>query len=177
MANQKKKSYKTERKVSYKSKKKSKKEKTMMAISISIIILAILAISYIGFDRFDIGAKLNHQDLSVISYRNTTTNITENRINISGNLEGGYVDYIPFVDHQEQTRLKLTFLSEYPITVYFILNDSDYEAFMSNQTFRVYPNCFFVFKTNSTINCQITTGGIIIYNPTHNETNFEVIGY
>ena len=140
--------------------------------SLKIIVLVLFALAF----AFLISAQWifpHPHDYSLLASKNSSANF----LNITGKLEPGYVSYLPFVDHNQTTELKLAFISTYPIDVYFVPSDTDYENFMKNIDFKNYKGCFFRQENSTTIDCNVSTGGIIVYNPGNQTTDFEIIGH
>ncbi len=139
------------------------------SLKITVLVFAILIFGFLISSQWIFS---HPSDYSVLSSKNDSTNF----LNITGELPPGYVSYLPFVDHNATTKLNLTFISNFPIDVYFVPSDSDYESFMKNLDFRNYKGCFFRNETTHYIDCSVSTGGIVIYNPGEKTTEFDIIG-
>jgi hypothetical protein len=80
-------------------------------------------------------------------------------------LRAGYVAYYPFTDTTKTNELRLEFNSTLPITVHFVLSEQDYNNFMQGSDYSSYPGCSFYNQRNKQMNCNVSTGGLVVYNP------------
>jgi len=82
----------------------------------------------------------------------------------SDSLSGGYVAYYPFTSSVE-SEIRLIFNSTSPVIVHFVLSEQDYQNFMKNLNYKKYEGCSFYNQKNKQISCNVSTGGVLVYNP------------
>ena len=112
------------------------------------------------------------------SYDYTTQNPlisnTPQNTAVNGILSPNYAEYREFADQTTTAEVDLKFSSDYPISVYFVPSEIDYENFMKNEAYNSYQGCSFESKSYYEISCNVSTGGIIIYNPSYYTANYEI---
>lgn len=82
----------------------------------------------------------------------------------NGTLQGGYAAYYPFNYQTITEEVTFEFNSSSPITAYFVMSEKDYDNFMQNLNYNSYP-CAFYSEKNIRISCNVSSGGIIVWNP------------
>ena len=115
---------------------------------------------------------------SIISSQDSTRTyvypqIVETKKITSDSLSGGYVVYYPFTDSKEN-EIKLEFNSTLPIIVHFVLSEQDYQNFMEDINYEKYEGCSFYNQKNKQISCNVSTGGVLVYNPNTQSTNYTI---
>ncbi len=93
---------------------------------------------------------------------------------VNGTLSSNYAEYREFADQTTTAEVDLKFSSDYPISVYFVPSEIDYENFMRDEAYNSYQGCSFENKAFYEISCNVSTGGIIIYNPSYYTANYEI---
>jgi len=89
-------------------------------------------------------------------------------------LNPNQVSFRPFADQYTMGEIDLEFSSTLPMNVYFVLTEEDYNKFMQDEQYNVYPNCFFERQIFKTINCKVSSGGIIIHNPNNQSITYTI---
>ena len=158
--------------------RKERAEKAVIAALISIVAFGIITFVWLYFSYTDRTEQGVSQPASASANYSilTSKNSPSNFLNITDTLPPGYSDFFPFVNITENTSVTLRFESNYPVDVYFVPSDSDYENFMNNTNYTTYQGCFSENKPNATISCAVSGGGIIVYNPNSVSVDYSVLG-
>ncbi len=82
-----------------------------------------------------------------------------------GNLSQNYGTFFQFSEQDKSREISIQFESTNPISVYFVPSKEDFSKFIQDEEYSNYPNCFFENKDFEIINCNVSSGGIIFYNP------------
>lgn len=130
-------------------------------ILIFIALAVILVISYLTT------LGISNLVSTPISSYNGQTNITEQ-------LSPNYAVYKIFTNQYQTTEAKYEFSSNLPIDVYFVPNETDYNNFMQNQQYNTYQGCLFENQNFGIIDCNVSSGGIIIYNPNSENITYTI---
>jgi len=93
---------------------------------------------------------------------------------ITDELSPGYVIFKPFTNQYSVGEMNLEFSSNLPISVYFVPTEGDYDKFMAGDQYSIYQGCSFEEKTFGVINCNVSSGGIIIYNPNLQNVTYQI---
>ena len=135
--------------------------KRMAIILILVIISSVLLFFSYGF--FNGGLDTTNQT-PVVTFLTSTL--------VSGELSPNYVEFREFTDQIATIEVKFEFSSNLPINVYFVPSSEDWDKFMASEQYNSYRGCSFEEKTFGVIDCNVSSGGIIIHNP-----NFENVTY
>lgn len=108
------------------------------------------------------------------SIQNSILTSTPQNVAVSGTLSSNYAEYREFADQTTTAKVDLKFSSDYPISVYFVPSEIDYDNFMKNEAYNSYQDCSFENKAFYEISCNVSTGGIIIYNPSYYTANYKI---
>ncbi len=137
------------------------------ALAVTALVFASFLIlpAIVGF-AYGYGSPVNTQN-------SLTSNTPQNAV-VNDTLLSGYGVYREFADQTTTAKVDLQFSSDYPISVYFAPSENDYENFMKNKAYNSYQSCSFENKYFYKISCNVSTGGIIIYNPGYYTANYEI---
>lgn len=113
---------------------------------------------------------------NAIKFTSTTTVVSPPTITkeVNEELGSGYVVFREFTNPTQTNELKLTFSSSLPIDVYFVPAKEDYDKFMQREQYNTYQGCFFENKISGIIDCNVSSGGIIIYNPNYQNITYSI---
>lgn len=133
----------------------------------------ILTLVVIGYLLFFLSYGFFNENSN---YPDTPNNIINSQSSIitNGELEPNYVEFREFVDQLETREVTFEFSSNLPISVYFVPSKEDWNRFMASEQYNVYQGCSFEGRTFGIINCNVSTGGIILYNPNLQKTTYQV---
>lgn len=133
------------------------------------IVILIAVFAYVGIILISI-----YSSPSPTSIQNSILTNTPQKVAVNGTLSSNYAEYREFADQTTTAEVDLKFSSDYPISVYFVPSEIDYENFMKNEAYNSYQGCSFENKSFYEISCNVSTGGIIIYNPSYYTANYEI---
>lgn len=137
---------------------------TSLVFASFLILTAIIGLVYYG----------SYDYTNSISTQNQIISNNPQNVAVSGTLSTNYAEYREFADQTTTAEVDLKFSSDYPISVYFVPSEIDYEKFMKNEAYNSYQGCSFESKSFYEISCNVSTGGIIIYNPSYYTANYEI---
>jgi len=89
-------------------------------------------------------------------------------------LSPNYAEFILFTDQYSVNEIKLEFNSSLPIDVYVVPSKEDYDKFMDSEKYNTYLGCSFMRRTYGIIDCNVSSGGLIIYNPNYESINYTI---
>ena len=118
--------------------------------------------------QFTTPSYIAQNDMPIIKTQTITTTV------ITGGINPDYVVFRPFIDQTTTRSVKFSFSSNLPINVYFVPSSEDYNKFMANEQYDTYQNCFFEEKTSESIDCSVSTGGMILYNPNSQNVTYTI---
>lgn len=128
------------------------------AIKIILIILFVIMVIIAG-----VLLKFMEQEITD-SKINSLVNEAKSAIYVE-TLQSRELLYHLFTDQTNLRNVKITLASDLPLELYAIPSDADYHYFAANEPYNSYPGCSFANQTFYTLECQVSTGGIIVYNP------------
>jgi len=132
---------------------KSRITKCFDEITFFIILALSVVVSLLAFS-VDVAHAFNN-DIQIAS-----------PIALPDRLIGKYSVYRPFINSSLQKEVKLEFDSDTPLNAYFVPSETDWENFKFGKEFNTYTGCSFKNQRLGLIDCNVTSGGVIIENPT-----------
>ena|SRR3989344_2841468 len=80
----------------------------------------------------------------------------------------------PFIDSYKVNEMRLEFTSNLPINIYFVPSEEDYNKFMVGEQYNTYQGCLSEDEIFGMINCNVTSGGMIIHNPNYQNITYTI---
>ncbi|MDD5177885.1 MAG: DUF2569 family protein [Candidatus Nanoarchaeia archaeon] len=79
-------------------------------------------------------------------------------------LDAEMVQYHKFADQDIITDSIITFESNYPISVFLVKSENDFNNFIKGLNYEIYEGCLVEERTSGEIRCTISSGGIVVWN-------------
>ena len=87
------------------------------------------------------------------------------------NLDAETAQYHEFANQNLVTDSIITFESNYPISVFLMKSEDDFNNFIDGLDYEIYDGCFIEEQIRGEIRCTISSGGIVVWN--YNPYNVE----
>lgn len=85
-------------------------------------------------------------------------------------LAAGYLQYHEFTDQSSIQDISVEFESSGgPIEVYVVRSEEEFDKFIAGEDIDVYQGCYKKNSFSGIINCEVQSGGVIVYNPNDQE--------
>lgn len=78
-------------------------------------------------------------------------------------LDANLVQYHEFII-EHPINSTISFKSNYPITVFLVKSEDDFNNFLDGLDYEIYDNCLAEKKYSGEIKCRISSGGIVVWN-------------
>ena len=84
-----------------------------------------------------------------------------------------YLQYHPFADQYAFQDISLEFTSVGgAIEIYMVRSENEFDKFVAGEDIDVYQGCYKKNLEVGTIDCEVQSGGIIVYNPNNQDITY-----
>lgn len=99
-------------------------------------------------------------------FETETLNVDATIKPVTETLTGGYLQYHPFADQYSIQDISVEFESVGgAIEIYLVKSEDEFDKFIAGEDIDVYQGCYKKNLETGIINCEVQSGGIIVYNP------------
>lgn len=100
------------------------------------------------------------------------TSLEQGGITYTDTLFPEYVQYYEFGSPEISSTVRAVFEGSNILEIYFVRSEQDYNNFLEDKDFEIYEGCLSKYSSSGEIECFVSTGGLIVYNP-----NLETVTY
>ncbi len=89
-------------------------------------------------------------------------------------LDAEMAQYHEFANQDFITDSIISFESDYPISVFLVKSEKDFDNFLEGYDYEIYDGCFVEEQSSGEIRCTISSGGIVVWNYNQNDIRYSL---
>jgi len=163
------------------SKKKEKKFSGIKSIILILIGLFVIIGGFLFFTGYfdvkeDDNEEASESDLKLFVLEDDKVDLadTPKLQQITSILKTREVQYLEFLNQNSEKDIEFNFFADTEVEVYVVTSRSEYDHFKNFREFEDYYDCRKNQITRGIIDCKVTSGGIMVYNPNDFVVSFQL---
>lgn len=89
-------------------------------------------------------------------------------------LEAEIASYHEFEDQYSTTDVIINFESDYPLSVFIVKSESDFDNFIEGRDYEIYQGCIVEEQYYGEIRCTVSSGGLVVHNLNRWDVNYNL---